>query len=153
MECLYCRCSDTRVIDSRETEGGTRRRRECVSCEKRFTTYERVEGVPLTVCKKNGKREPFDRAKLCRGLMRACEKTSLMPSDVEEIMDKVELRLRGLASTDVTSKRIGSLAMQYLKSKDKIAYIRFASVYREFADLEDFHMEVERLIAQKNKRR
>ena len=146
MRCPYCQCSETRVVDSRESEDVTRRRRECDSCSKRFTTYERVEAVALTVLKKDGRRESFDREKLRRGLLRACEKTSVTIEQVNTVVDRIEARLRGLATTEIPSRRIGELAMRYLRTLDKVAYVRFASVYREFADVGELYAEVQRLV-------
>ncbi len=151
MRCVYCLDPDTRVVDSRESDAVTRRRRECISCSKRFTTYERIEGVPLSIVKKDGRKEPFDREKLRRGITCACEKTSVTTEAISELIDKVEARLMRLSSTDIPSKKVGEVAMRYLRTLDKVAYIRFASVYREFAELEDFHAELQKLIAKQKK--
>ena len=143
MKCPFCDAPDTAVIETRETgEDTTRRRRECASCERRFTTYERVELKPLRVVKKDGSRTLFDRVKLKRGLIVACEKRPVTDEQIEEAVADIERRLRVGDSDEVPSKQIGELVMRKLKKLDKVAYIRFASVYREFADLEDFEREV-----------
>ena len=139
---------DTKVIDSRDAEDVevTRRRRECEKCEKRFTTYERVDLVDLYVQKKDGKREPFVREKLLAGIKSACEKCNVSHEQMERIVDDIERQLRQKEGTEVPSSLIGDLVMKRLKSLDKVAYIRFASVYREFADLEDFQEELKKLL-------
>jgi len=140
MKCPYCGSNETKVTDKRETENieVTRRRRECLDCEKRFTTYERIELVELTVVKKDGRREQFDRSKLLSGILRACEKRPVARQRVEDIVSDVEGELRNKDSTEVSSKEIGELVMTRLEKLDTVAYIRFASVYREFADVESF---------------
>ncbi|MBI4064738.1 transcriptional repressor NrdR, partial [Candidatus Gottesmanbacteria bacterium] len=144
MRCPYCNHDDTEVIETRDSEDltVTRRRRNCAKCEKRFTTYERVETVPLTVTKKDERRETFDREKLRRGIWRASGKTRIKAHDVDRIVDEVERELISGDSTEVTSKKIGELVAKRLKKLDKIAYIRFASVFRRFVDIEDFEKEV-----------
>jgi transcriptional repressor NrdR len=148
MKCPYCDNKNTDVIETRDSEDltVTRRRRGCGVCEKRFTTYERVEHVPIAVIKKGGKRETFDREKLRRGIWRASGKTTLKTSDVDRIVDEVEKELIGGDVTEFSSKRIGELVAKRLKKIDKIAYIRFASVFRQFVDIEDFEKEVKKLI-------
>lgn len=148
MKCPYCSNIDTEVIETRDSEDltVTRRRRHCVKCEKRFTTYERLETVPLTVIKKDNRREPFDREKLARGIWRASGKTTLTAEDVSRIVDEVERELIGGEGTEATSKRIGELVAKRLKKIDKVAYIRFASVFRRFVDIEDFEKEVKKLL-------
>jgi transcriptional repressor NrdR len=148
MKCPYCNNDETQVIDTRETENleATRRRRECLKCNKRFTTYERVEEADIVVVKKDGRRERFSRQKLLNGIMKACEKRSIPLEKIEKLLDEVESDLRKRDSVEVESKAVGELAMKKLKSLDKIAYIRFASVYREFEDLERFGEEVEKLM-------
>src|SRR3989344_8551518 len=138
MKCPYCSHPDTEVIETRDNEdfSVTRRRRSCPKCEKRFTTYERVETVPLTVIKKDDRREPFDREKLARGLWRASGKTTIKAEDVNRIIDEVERELIGGETTEVASKKIGELVAKRIKKLDKVAYIRFASVFREFVDVE-----------------
>ena len=148
MKCPYCTNETTEVIETREGEDltVTRRRRGCQKCEKRFTTYERIESVPLTVIKKDGRRETFDREKLMRGIWRASGKTSIKAEDVERIINEVERELIGGDSTEINSKKIGELVAKRLKKLDKIAYIRFSSVFKQFVDLEDFDKEIKKLL-------
>ena len=147
MKCPYCNYEETQVIDTRETENleATRRRRECLKCNKRFTTYERVEEADIIVVKKDGKRERFERKKLMGGILKACEKRNIPLEKIEKLVDDVESDLRKRDSVEVESKVIGEIAMKKLKTLDKVAYIRFASVYREFEDLERFEEELEKL--------
>lgn len=151
MKCPYCSNTDTEVIETRDSEdlAVTRRRRGCSKCEKRFTTYERVETVPLTVIKKDNRREPFDRDKLERGIWRASGKTTLKADNVRRIIDEVERELIGGNTTEVASKKIGELVAKRLKKLDKLAYIRFASVFKRFVDLEEFEGELQKLIKKK----
>lgn len=153
MKCPYCANNDTEVIETRDSEdlSVTRRRRGCPKCEKRFTTYERVETVPLTVVKKDERREPFDRDKLSRGIFRASGKTTVTTDNVNRIVDEVERELIGGATTEIASKRIGELVAKRLKKLDKIAYIRFSSVFRRFVDLEDFEKELKMLLKKKKR--
>ena len=148
MKCPYCQHSDTEVIETRDSEDltVTRRRRGCPKCEKRFTTYERVETVPLTVIKKDERRETFDREKLRRGIWRASGKTKIKAEDIDRIVDEVERELIGGDTTEVESKHIGEMVAKRLKRLDKIAYIRFASVFRRFVDVEDFEKEIKKLL-------
>ena len=148
MKCPYCGFENTDVIETRDSEdlSVTRRRRGCSKCEKRFTTYERLETVPITVIKKDERRETFDREKLKRGIWRASGKTTLKVTDVEKIIDEVERELIGGESSEVASKKIGELVAKRLKKLDKLAYIRFASVFRQFVDIEDFEKEVKKLL-------
>ena len=148
MKCPYCNYEETQVIDTRETENleATRRRRECLKCNKRFTTYERVEEADIIVVKKDGRRERFERKKLMSGILKACEKRNIPLEKVEKLVDDVESDLRKRDSVEVESKVVGEIAMKKLKTLDKVAYIRFASVYREFEDLERFEEELEKLI-------
>ena len=147
MKCPYCNNEDTKVIDKRETEDleATRRRRECLKCSKRFTTYERVEEADIVVVKKEGKRERFERQKLINGVIKACEKRPISMDKIEKLVDSVESDLRKRDSVEVDSKTIGKIVMRKLKSLDKVAYIRFASVYSEFEDLDRFGEELEKL--------
>ena len=147
MKCPYCNNEETQVIDTRDTENleATRRRRECLKCSKRFTTYERVEEAEIVVVKKDGKRERFERQKVINGVLKACEKRDISLEKIEKLVDDVESDLRKRDSVEVESKIIGELIMKKLKYLDKIAYIRFASVYREFEDLERFEEELEKL--------
>ncbi len=151
MKCPYCEHIDTEVIETRDSEdlAVTRRRRSCAKCEKRFTTYERIETVPLTVIKRDKRREPFDRDKLSRGIWRASGKTTLKAEDIRRIVDEVERELIGGNSTESSSEHIGELVAKRLKKLDKIAFIRFASVFRRFVDLEDFEGEVKKLLKKK----
>jgi len=146
MKCPYCEAPETAVIETRESdEASTRRRRECASCERRFTTYERVELKPLRVIKKDGSRTLFDRVKLKRGFVVACEKRPVSDEQIEDAVQDIEMRLRLGDSDEVQSKIIGDLVMRKLKKLDKVAYIRFASVYKEFEDIEDFRDEMKTL--------
>ena len=140
MQCPYCKHSNSRVLDSRPTEGGEsiRRRRECLLCKHRFTTYERIEFVPISVIKKGGKRESFDRSKLLKGMVRACEKTDVPNHKLEAIVDDIEARLQQRPVRDVESREIGELVLEYLRAENEVAYIRFASVYRQFQGISDF---------------
>lgn len=148
MRCPYCSHSQSEVVETRDSEDLTtiRRRRECLKCEKRFTTYERVENAPLIVIKRDGSREQFDRDKLKMGVVKAAEKTTLPMEEVIKLVNEVERELRNLESIEIPSKTIGQLVMKRLKGLNKIAYIRFSSVYRKFADLEDFERELKRLL-------
>ncbi len=148
MKCPYCNHENTEVLETRDSEdlAVTRRRRTCTKCEKRFTTYERIESVPITVIKKDDRRETFDREKLKRGIWRASGKTTIKAGDVDRIVDEVERELIGGDTTEETSKRIGELVAKRLKKLDKVAYIRFASVFRSFVDVEDFEKEVKKLL-------
>ncbi|MFC1685591.1 transcriptional regulator NrdR [Nanoarchaeota archaeon] len=143
MKCPFCLKEETKVVDSRETPdlSETRRRRECLNCEKRFTTYERVESADIILVKKNESREAFDREKLKAGIMRACEKRPVPLDKIERAIDEIEVRLRKMDGEIPTSK-VGELVMRKLKTLDKIAYIRFASVYRDFSDVRDFEKEL-----------
>ena len=152
MKCPYCDNIDTKVIDSRPTEDGhaIRRRRGCDKCGRRFTTYEKVEESILMVIKSDGKRrEAFDRDKLFRGIARACEKRPVSAETMENIVNSVERELNNLMVKEIDSKRIGELVMEELKQVDEVAYIRFASVYRQFTDVNTFITEVEKLVGKK----
>lgn len=145
MICPYCNKDDTKVLDSRDSEDSVRRRRECLRCKRRFTTYERAEIINLVVVKKDETREEFDRAKLLRGILRACEKRPIKTIEIERIVDEIELELRRNDRVEVISDYIGELVMSKLKQLDKIAYIRFASVYRDFTDVKHFKKELSKL--------
>jgi len=147
MKCPYCTHTDTEVLETRDSDdlSVTRRRRSCSKCEKRFTTYERIEHVPLTVIKKDGRRETFDREKLRRGIWRASGKTTLSSEHVDRIVDEVEKELIGGETTEWSSNSIGNLVAKRLKKLDKVAYIRFASVFRKFVDLDDVAKEIKKL--------
>lgn len=148
MKCPYCVHQDTDVVETRDSEdlSTTRRRRECSKCKKRFTTYERIENIPITVIKKDGRKERFDRPKLRSGILKACEKTVIGAEDIDAIVNKIERELRTLDSVEVESKKIGHMVANKLKKLDKVAYIRFASVFRRFVDLEDFKKELHKLL-------
>lgn len=148
MKCPYCTHRDSDVLETRDSEDlmVTRRRRVCSRCGKRFTTYERIESIPLTVIKKDGRRDPFDREKLRRGIWRASGKTNLRSEDVDRIVDEVEKELICGESTEFPSKKIGELVAKRLKKLDKLAYIRFSSVFKQFVDIEDLEKEVQKLI-------
>jgi len=148
MKCPYCGYLESRVVDSRPADEGERirRRRECVGCLKRFTTYEMVETLPIMVIKKDRSREMFDRSKLLNGLMRACEKRPVSMDILERITNDIESELLNSLEREVTSLKIGEMAMTRLKQVDEIAYVRFASVYRQFADVNSFMEEITRLL-------
>lgn len=152
MKCPYCSYYDTSVLDSRDSEdiASIRRRRECLKCEKRFTTYERVDIVDLIVLKKDGRREQFDRKKLITGMLKATEKRPVSMDQIEKAVDEIEMELRKRDSIEIPSPDMGEVVMNKLKKLDEIAYIRFASVYRSFDDLETFEKEVKSLIKNKS---
>ena len=145
MLCPYCLKGETKVLDSRDSVDGTRRRRECLQCKRRFTTYERPEIIDLMVVKKDGARVPFERSKILKGILRACEKRPIQSIQIERMVDEIELELRNMDNVEVQSRDIGELVMSKLKQLDKIAYIRFASVYREFTDVAHFKKELSKL--------
>ena len=148
MKCPFCDNPDTKVIDSRHTEEGhaRRRRRECDKCSKRFTTYEKVEETILMVVKKDGRREAFDRNKILSGIVKACEKRPVPLADMEKVVDEIERGLNNMMEKEVDSAFIGELIMEQLKNLDEVAYVRFASVYRQFTDVNTFVAEIEKLI-------
>jgi transcriptional repressor NrdR len=147
MQCPSCQHTDSRVLESRSADSGrsVRRRRECLNCNYRFTTYERVETVPVTVVKRNGTRETFNRAKLLHGLLRACEKTGLEPARLESVVDELELQLQQRPRREVSSAEIGELVLEQLRGMSEVAYVRFASVYRQFRSVSDFVATLEGL--------
>src|SRR3972149_12316 len=151
MKCPYCSYYDTSVLDSRDSEdlGSIRRRRECIKCEKRFTTYERVDMVDLIVLKKDGRREQFDKKKLMTGMLKATEKRPVTMDQIEKAVDEIERELRRRESIEIPSADMGDIVLKRLKKLDELAYIRFASVYRSFDDLETFEKEVKSLIKDK----
>lgn len=148
MKCPYCEEIDTKVIDSRPTEEGKtiRRRRECPSCEKRFTTYEKAEEMLFMVVKRDGSRESFDRNKVLNGMMRASQKRPVSMAQMEDIADDIERTLNNMMEKEISSKTIGEIVMDHLKNLDQVAYVRFASVYREFKDVNTFVAEIEKLL-------
>lgn len=151
MKCPYCENSDTKVIDSRHTEEGhaIRRRRECDKCGKRFTTYEKIEEMILMVVKKDGSREAFDRSKIMNGIIKACEKRPVPMADIERIVGEIERGLNNMMEKEVPSSFIGELIMEQLQKLDEVAYVRFASVYRQFTDINTFVAEIEKLLKNK----
>ena len=148
MRCPYCGFSESKVIDSRPTDesNSIRRRRECLSCEKRFTTYETVESVPLVVVKKDGSRQSFDRSKILGGLIKACEKRPVPLETLEKAVTDIEQKLLGSMEREIPSERVGELVMEQLKTIDQVAYVRFASVYRQFQDIDSFMAELNKLL-------
>ncbi len=148
MKCPYCSHIDSKVIDSRPTEEGAsiRRRRECLACKKRFTTYETVESVPLIVVKRDGSRQTFDRQKLLNGLVKSCEKRPVAADQLYNVVDEIELQLRGSLDKEVSSTEIGELVMEKLRGIDEVSYVRFASVYRQFKDINTFMAELAKLL-------
>ncbi len=148
MKCPFCGFSDTKVLDSRPAGDGSsiRRRRECAKCSRRFTTYERLDELPLMVVKKDGRRELFDRQKLLSGFAKACQKRPISVDEMDAAASKIERRLRETTETEVDSRDIGELVMELLRGLDEVAYVRFASVYREFHDARSFVREIEKLM-------
>ncbi len=151
MNCPFCSAPDSRVIDTRDAEGGIRRRRECTGCGRRFTTYERVAPLRLMVIKQDGRREPFDRDKILRGIQIACAKRPVDTEAVEELVSGIESELYHRGSREVTSREIGEMVMQNLRKLDEVAYIRFATIYRRFADVEDLADEIENLLERRQR--
>lgn len=140
MQCPSCQHKESRVLESRPTEGGhsIRRRRECLQCKHRFTTYERIEFVPITVIKRDNRRESFDRSKLLRGIVRACEKTGISHQQIESFVEEIEVQLQQQVGREVTTQEIGELVLECLRCRSEVAYVRFASVYRQFQSIKDF---------------
>lgn len=151
MKCPFCGYEESKVIDSRPTDEGEkiRRRRECIACQKRFTTYEIIESVPIVVVKKDKSRQAFDRVKLFNGMLRACEKRPVSIEQIDRIVTEIEAELQNSLDREVTSIRIGELAMDKLKALDEVAYVRFASVYRQFKDINTFMDELAKLLGEK----
>jgi len=151
MKCPFCNNPDSKVIDSRESKKGLsiRRRRECFSCRRRFTTYEKIEEIPYMVVKKDGSRQPFDGQKLLRGLLKACEKRPIPVRKLEEIVEDIENKVQERPDKEIKATEIGHLVMEKLKALDQVAYVRFASVYREFKDVMEFKQELETLLKEK----
>ena len=148
MRCLFCGNLESKVIDSRSADDGTtiRRRRECLACEKRFTTYEKIETIPIVVIKRNGMRETFNRDKVLNGILRACEKRPVTLKEIDNLIDDVESKLYNMLEREVSSERIGEMVMERLQKLDDIAYVRFASVYRQFKDINSFMDELAKMI-------
>lgn len=153
MKCAYCGCTQSRVVDSRQNEDGTsiRRRRECENCGRRFTTYERIDLVPLMVIKKDQTREAFDVEKLRAGIVKACEKRPVPLSEIDAMVRNIEQRLNSQPESEITSKNIGELVMDGLKDLDEVAYVRFASVYRQFSDVNTFMEELKDMLDSRSK--
>ena len=147
MKCIYCGCMDSRVVDSRPTEDGAiRRRRECEECKRRFTTYEKVETLPVYVIKKDSRRELFNAAKVRSGILKACEKRPVPLESIEALVSQIELKACQQPDQEVTTEEIGHLVMEGLRGLDEVAYIRFASVYRQFKDVESFIEELQQVL-------
>ena len=151
MKCLYCGSMESKVIDSRVSEDGSsiRRRRECLQCGRRFTTYEVVERIPVFVIKKDGTRELFDAAKLRGGIMKACEKRPVSFESIEKLVNDIEKTVYNLGANEIPSEKIGDEVMKGLKALDEVSYVRFASVYKEFKDIDTFLSEIERILGKK----
>ena len=146
MKCPFCGSKELKVIDKRESDEDTeRRRRECISCGKRFTTYERVEILELKIVKKDGRRAPYDRSKILKGITISCQKRPISSEQINATVDEIEAELFRMETSEISSKIIGDIVMKHLKSLDEIAYIRFASVYRQFKDIHDLEMELKKL--------
>jgi len=148
LRCPFCFHSDSKVLDSRATEEGAsiRRRRECTNCHRRFTTYERLDEIPFMVVKKDGRREPFNRNKILNGLLRACEKRPISLTEIEKVIDEIEKEIRNKMDREIHSAEIGEMVMERLKGLDEVAYVRFASVYRQFKDINSFLSELQELL-------
>jgi len=151
MKCPYCSFTESKVIDSRPAEDGTsiRRRRECLKCQKRFTTYEKLETISLVVVKQDNSRQPYDREKIVRGLIRACEKRPITYAQMEDVADQIESELYQMMSKEVTSTEIGEKVMSHLKELDEVAYVRFASVHKHFSNIESFMTALKELLDEK----
>ena len=151
MRCPYCGYEDSKVVDSRPADEGSsiRRRRECLKCEKRFTTYETVESLPMIVIKKDGSRQSFDRNKILRGIQRSCEKRPVSAADMERMTSEIEQDIQNALEREVSTEVIGEKVMEKLKTADEVAYVRFASVYRQFKDINTFMAELNKILAEK----
>ena len=150
MKCPYCGFSESKVVDSRPAdEGSIRRRRECLQCERRFTTYETVESLPMVVIKKDGSRQTFDRSKVLRGIQRSCEKRPVPVADMERMALEIEQELQNKLEREISTELVGEMVMDKLKKADEVAYVRFASVYRQFKDLNTFMSELNKLLNEK----
>lgn len=152
MKCMYCGCMDSKVIDSRLNEDGTsiRRRRECVNCGKRFTTYETVEHTPIMVVKNGGNRQAFDVSKIKNGIVKSCEKRPVSMYEIEKLVSDIEKQIYNSLEQEITSKQIGDMVMEGLKNIDDVAYVRFASVHKHFKDINTLLQEIEDLLGEKN---
>lgn len=152
MKCPFCGYDDSKVLDTRPTDEGNtiRRRRECLNCQKRFTTYEKIEQSPIMVIKKDGNRQAFDREKIIRGMIKSCEKRPVSAADIEEAVNNIEKKIENSMKKEISSLEIGEMVMDELKDLDEVSYVRFASVYREFKDLQSFIDELENFVKKKN---
>ena len=153
MKCMYCGCTESKVVDSRSAEDGSiiRRRRECLNCGKRFTTYETVETTPVLVIKASGARQVFDPNKLKNGIIKACEKRPVPASKIDKLVDDIKKKVYNSLAQEITSKELGEMVMDGLKEIDEVAYVRFASVYRSFTDISSFMSELNKMINNKDK--
>ena len=151
MKCPHCGYEESKVVDSRHSEDGLsiRRRRECLKCQKRFTTYETVEVLPIIVVKRDNSREPFDRNKIMNGMLRACEKRPVSTQALETIVEEIESKVQNSLEREVTTQSIGEMVMERLKPLDEVAYVRFASVYRQFKDIHSFMQELNKILEEK----
>ncbi len=148
MHCIKCGCEESKVVDSRAIEEGNaiRRRRECLNCKNRFTTYEKIEYTPIIVIKKNGERQTFNRDKIINGMLRACEKRPVSAKQIEQATEEIEMELNNSMEKEIETSKIGELVIQKLRKIDEIAYVRFASVYRQFKDINEFKEELNKLL-------
>ncbi len=151
MKCPHCGFQESKVVDSRHSEDGTsiRRRRECLNCQKRFTTYETVESLPIIVVKRDNSRQPFDRNKILNGMLRACEKRPVSMQDLENAVNEIEASVQNSLEREITTEFIGEQVMEKLKALDDVAYVRFASVYRQFKDIHSFMQELNKILEEK----
>ncbi len=149
MKCPFCGYRESKVVDSRPAEESIRRRRECLACEKRFTTYETVESLPMVVIKKDGSRQSFDRQKVFNGMLRACEKRPVSVAQLEQLAAEIEQSLQNSLEREIQTQEIGEQVMDKLKTVDEVAYVRFASVYRQFKDINTFMQELSKILAEK----
>lgn len=149
MKCPFCGYQESKVVDSRPAEESIRRRRECLACEKRFTTYETVECLPMVVIKKDGSRQSFDRQKVFNGMLRACEKRPVSVDQIEKMAMEIEQSLQNSLEREIRTEEVGQLVMEKLKGVDEVAYVRFASVYRQFKDINTFMEELSKILAEK----
>ena len=154
MKCLYCGCEDSKVIDSRSADEGRtiRRRRECIKCGRRFTTYETIEDTPVLVVKTSGNRQAYDAQKVKNGIIKSCEKRPVSMESIDKIVDTVTKKVYNSMEQEISSKQIGEMVMDELKTLDEVAYVRYASVYRSFTDIDSFMAELQKMIANKNKK-
>ena len=150
MKCPYCGFQESKVVDSRPADDGSiRRRRECLQCERRFTTYETVESLPMVVIKKDGSRQSFDRSKVLRGIQRSCEKRPVPVAEMERMTTEIEQELQNNLEREISTELVGEMVMDKLKKADEVAYVRFASVYRQFKDINTFMSELSKLLSEK----